>query len=278
MSDRLATVATSVELALILVGLVLLWRLVLSPTARAALAPPLLPKWEIEVTLFLQFLLFVVGGSFATGLLAQLWLKFFPLVGDTATVAKNVAAQAGLLLGVAAFRYGLERPAPSPAPRLGAGGTALTGAAIFVISLPLVTVAGLVWQFLLKLCGLPVEKQDLITMFSNAGSPAILATMIALAVVIAPVTEELIFRAGLFRYVRGRLPRWAALVMPAVFFAVLHVNWSTLDGLASFAPLAVLAFVFSLAYERTGRIGPSIVAHALFNLHTVVLIFCRVDS
>ena len=278
MSDRLATVATSVELALILVGLVLLWRLVLSPTARAALSPPLLPKWEIEVTLFLQFLLLVVGGSFATGLLALLWLKFFPLLGDAATVAKNVAAQAGLLLGVAAFRYGVERPQPSPAPRLGASGTALTGAAIFLMSLPLVTLAGLAWQFALKLCGLPVEKQDLITMFSNAGSPAILVAMIALAVVGAPLAEELIFRAGLFRYVRGRLPRWAAFGLPAVFFATLHVNWATLDGLASFAPLTALAVIFSLAYERTGRIGPSIVAHALFNLHTVVLIFCRVDS
>ena len=276
MSDRIATVATSVELALIFVGLVLLWRLVLSPAARAGLRSPLLPRWEIEVTLFFRFLLLIICGSFAAGLAAQLLLKIFPLVGDAAITVKNVAAQAGLLLGVAAFRYGVERPQPSDAPKLGAGGTALTGAAIFLMSLPLVTVAGLVWQFALKLCGLPVEKQDLITMFSNAESPLILATMIVLAVVGAPIAEELIFRAGLFRYVRGRLPRWAALVLPAFFFAALHVNWKTLDGLASLLPLATLAVVFSLAYERTGRIGPSIVAHALFNLHTVVLIFCGV--
>ena len=276
MPDRIATVATSVELALIFVGLVLLWRLALSPAARGNPRLPMLPKWEIEVTVFLQFLLFVVGGSFATGLLAQLWLRFFPLHGDAAITFKNVAAQAGLLLGVAAFRRGVERPPPDSAPRLGVAGTARTGAAIFLLSLPLVTVTGLAWQFALKLCGLPVEKQDLITMFSNAESPAILAAMMVLAVVVAPVTEELIFRAGIFRYLRGRIPRWAAFVLPAVFFAALHVNWTTLDGLASFAPLVTLAVIFSLGYERTGRIGPSIIAHALFNLHTVVLILCGV--
>ena len=44
---------------------------------------------------------------------------------------------------------------------------------------------------------------------------------------------------------------------------------------ASLAPLVVLAVAFSLAYERTGHIGTAIVAHALFNLNTVILIFCE---
>lgn len=34
----------------------------------------------------------------------------------------------------------------------------------------------------------------------------------------------------------------------------------------------MLAVIFSLAYERTGHIGTPIVAHALFNLNTVLLI------
>ena len=91
--------------------------------------------------------------------------------------------------------------------------------------------------------------------------------MIVLATVVAPATEELIFRAGIFRYARTRLPRWAALLLPACLFAALH------NHLASFAPLVVLGLVFSLAYERTGRIGTAIVAHALFNLYSVIRIF-----
>jgi membrane protease YdiL (CAAX protease family) len=94
--------------------------------------------------------------------------------------------------------------------------------------------------------------------------------MIALAVLVAPLAEEFVFRAGLFRYLRTRLPRSAALLVPAVVFAVLHGNY------ASFGPLVALAIVFSVAYERTGHIGTTIVAHALFNLNTLLAIFTRV--
>ena len=113
-------------------------------------------------------------------------------------------------------------------------------------------------------------------MFVHADSPLLLAVMITLAIVIAPLAEELVFRAGLFRYFRTRMPRWIALTVPALIFATLHVNWTTLDGFASLAPLTALAIIFSLAYERTGRIGTSIVAHGLFNLNTILLIFSGV--
>jgi membrane protease YdiL (CAAX protease family) len=115
-------------------------------------------------------------------------------------------------------------------------------------------------------------------MFANAESPWLFGTMLALAVVIAPLTEELVFRAGLFRYFRMRMPHGVALLVPALLFASLHVNWATLEGLASLLPLVALAVMFSLAYERTGQIGTSIVAHALFNLNTVVLILSGVGA
>ena len=130
----------------------------------------------------------------------------------------------------------------------------------------------LVWQGALQLCGIEAEKQDLIDLFANAKSPALLAFMIVLAAVIAPITEELLFRWGIFRYARTRAPRWIALLLPGVLFGALHAN------LASFAPLVALGIIFSLAYERTGRIGTTIIAHGLFNLNTIVLILCGVTT
>jgi len=132
------------------------------------------------------------------------------------------------------------------------------------------------WEVLLRLSGLPVERQDLIGIFANVESSWMLALMISLAVLIAPITEELVFRAGLYRYFRTRIPRVVALVAPALFFAALHVNWDTLRGLSSLVPLVVLAVLFSIAYERTGNIGTPMVAHALFNLNTVALILSGV--
>ena len=181
-----------------------------------------------------------------------------------------------MLAGIAAYHFGVDRTRRGAATQPG-GNIFVAGAATFLISLPILTATSVLWETALKTCGLPAEKQDLIHMFTEIDSPWQLSVMIALAVAIAPVTEELTFRAGLFRYFRTRMPRGVALAAPAVIFASLHVNWNTLDGLASLLPLIALAIIFSLAYERTGRIGTSMVAHALFNLNTVILIFAGVS-
>ena len=144
------------------------------------------------------------------------------------------------------------------------------GIVTLLIALPILTVVGLSWQYLMQLLGVPLEEQDLIAIFANIESPILLGLMIILAIVMAPVTEELIFRGGIFRYFRTRVPRWVALLGPALLFAALHAN------LASFAPLTVLGIIFALAYERTGSIAVPIIAHGLFNLNTIILIFAGV--
>jgi membrane protease YdiL (CAAX protease family) len=40
----------------------------------------------------------------------------------------------------------------------------------------------------------------------------------------------------------------------------------------------MLAIVFSLAYERTGRIGTTMIAHALFNLNMILLVLVGVTA
>ncbi|MBL9211694.1 MAG: CPBP family intramembrane metalloprotease [Opitutaceae bacterium] len=263
----------TLEVALAATGLVLLWRLVLGPAARARATGPRLAAWEVSVPEFLVFILFIIGGSLFFGAAASLALRQLHLRGDAVTVVSGAATQFGMLAGVLFYR---SRTAPVAGSTPARGNVVIAGAATFLMCLPVMLVTAAVWEKVLLAFGLPVERQDLIAMFANADSPWLLAVMVTLAVVIAPLTEEFVFRAGLFRYLRTRIPRWLALTAPALFFACLHVNWSTLQGLTSLAPLAVLAVLFSLAYERTGQIGTAIVAHALFNLNTIVLIFSGV--
>lgn len=274
MSFTVAHLVVSLEFALAIAGAVLLWRLVLSPAARVQRHAPLLAPWNAPATEFLIFVIFVLAGAFLASLATSAAAKSLGLRGDAATVVSGAGAQLGMLIGVLYYRSRAGRP-PSPARRTN---IFISGATTFLVSLPILIVAAKAWELLLGACGLPTERQDLIGMFANAESPGLLAVMITLAVIIAPVTEELVFRAGLFRFFRGVLPRWFALLGPGLFFASLHVNWSTLQGLTSLVPLTVLAIMFSLAYERTGQIGTSIVAHALFNLNTVVLIFSGVGA
>ena len=140
------------------------------------------------------------------------------------------------------------------------------GILTFVVAVPLALGAGALGVYLLERAGLPVERQELIDLFAEVRSPALLAFMAALALVVAPISEELVFRAGLFRYLRTRLPRWAAYLLSAGLFALLHTNWP------SFPPLFVLGLIFALAYERTGSIAVPMIAHALFNLNTLLLV------
>ena len=260
------------ELCLLIAGLALLWRHGLSPTARREPAPARLAPWEVPASDFVIFLLLILCGGFVAALLGGYLAGALHLQGDGRTAFNGAAFQFGMLTGAVGHTLVSRRAISFSLSH----SDLLAGLATFLITLPVATAVGLAWAGLLKFTGLPAERQDLIEMFAHAKSPAFLGALIALATLVAPVTEELVFRAGVFRYFRTRLPRWGALVLPGMIFGSLHVNWSTGDGLASLGPLVALAIIFSLAYERTGRIAVPIVAHGLFNLHTIALIFAGV--
>jgi membrane protease YdiL (CAAX protease family) len=266
MNASAAIIFQTLQFALLAVGLVLLWRLMLSPAARAAAAPSPLPAWDASVTDFLLYGISAFLGYFAGGATAHYLAKGFELGEDPAKVFVGAAAQLGMLAG--ALLAPIERG--RMAVPLPAGRVVLGGAAAFLAAFPVVLGVSLIADWLVRRAGLPDARQEMVGLFARADSFELLAAMIALAVVAAPVAEELAFRAGLFRWLRSRLPRWAAMALPAVLFASLHVNWKTLAGLSSLPPLVVLAVAFSLAYERSGHLGVPIVAHALFNLNTVM--------
>lgn len=223
--------------------------------------PPALAAWEVPWPDFLRFLLFALMGTLLGNGAASLLLRGLGLTGIGANLVAGAGTQLGMLAGAllgAGRAAGESRPPALVWLR--------SGAATFLIAVPVLMATGALWHGLLRLLGIEAQPQDLLDMFRRAGSPWLLSVMIGLAVVVAPIAEELVFRRGLFRYLRTRLPRVLAVLIPALLFAALHAN------LASLAPLAVLAAVFSLAYERTGHIGTCIVAHGLFNLNTILLV------
>lgn len=262
----------SLELALLFVGSWLLWKYGLSKSARIQSqdAARDMPTWDLHLTSFLLFFVMIFFGGFLGQALASLFIAGREL-GETATlVIAGGAFHGGMLLAVILFKKFFDRlPAKSHHHS-----TWLTnimyGVVTVLIVFPSLTVVGLIWQNLLHLIGIAVEEQDLIAIFQGTESKPILTLMILLAVTLAPVTEEMIFRAGIFRYMRTRAPRWAALLVPSLLFGALHLN------AASFVPLVALGIILSLAYERTGSITVPIVAHGLFNLNTIVLVLAGV--
>ena len=260
------------ELVLLFAGCLLLWRHGLSRAGRTRTqaSAAAMPAWDITLPGFMLFLWLIICG----GLLGQsgvaLLCKTSAMDETRGLLFNGGAFHGGMLLGVLLFNLLFARNSTRAGSTLSLGRKMKSGVSTLLIALPVLTVVGLAWQFLLSSCGVTLEEQDLIAIFANTESPLLLTLMILLAVVVAPVTEELIFRAGIFRYVRTRIPRWAALLVPALLFAALHAN------LASFVPLAALGMIFALAYERTGSIAVPIIAHGLFNFNTIILILSGV--
>ncbi len=103
-------------------------------------------------------------------------------------------------------------------------------------------------------------------LISLVSGPAAVAGLVVAVVILAPVTEELIYRGVLLRGLDGPIGRAGSIVVTSAVFAVAHGQVILLPGLFAFAVvLAVLTYLFD------GLVSP-IVAHMTFNATTVVLL------
>jgi membrane protease YdiL (CAAX protease family) len=149
--------------------------------------------------------------------------------------------------------------------------------------IPLGIVAGVASQYLL----VPVVEAPLVPfvhhLYSRLGHPAQTLTghafgpgLVVLSLLVcvgSPVVEELFFRGLLLRGLLGglkhlgpRLTPAASIAITALVFALAHFEALQFLGLAGFG------VVLGLLAWRTGRLGPSIVAHMAFNTVTIIAI------
>ncbi|MCI0651494.1 MAG: CPBP family intramembrane metalloprotease [Planctomycetes bacterium] len=80
------------------------------------------------------------------------------------------------------------------------------------------------------------------------------------AVVVAPLTEEILFRGIIYRALAMHAGALPAASLSGLLFALVHFN------VRSFLPLAVLGMALALVFQRTGSLWPVIVLHGSFNL------------
>ena len=97
---------------------------------------------------------------------------------------------------------------------------------------------------------------------SGDGALAVLAISLAV-IVVAPVTEELFFRAFFYRSLRTRLPVWPAVAINGSVFGALH--FQGFESVQILPVIAVFGYVVCLVYEFTGSVFAVIAIHAAFN-------------
>lgn len=106
------------------------------------------------------------------------------------------------------------------------------------------------------------EQQPIVNEFPRSGAGA--ALFVVVAVVMAPLFEEIVFRGFLFRGLANSWGWvWGALASAAVF-GLAHLQ------LDVFVPLATLGFFLAWAYKRTGSLWSCIAMHGIFNAIAVL--------
>jgi membrane protease YdiL (CAAX protease family) len=138
-----------------------------------------------------------------------------------------------------------------------------TGIVLLLAAAPLIMLAEGITQ---TIFGGGSSKQEIVDLFNSSQSIRQRVAIIVLAVVVAPISEEFIFRFFIYGLLRRYFGIAIGLVFNALLFGAAHTH------LPSALPLFVLGLCFTLAYEWSGSILVSMAMHALFNSTQLILL------
>jgi len=136
----------------------------------------------------------------------------------------------------------------------------LLGGFLYLATIPVMAFYSMAYLKLLQFLRFPVFRQDVVQFLSDPSQPIwIRVHLVVLAVLAAPIVEEIFFRGIALPAAAKHLRPMSAACLVSLLFAVMHFH------IPSIVPLFVIAMSFSLAYLCTGSLVVPIVMHALFN-------------
>lgn len=127
-----------------------------------------------------------------------------------------------------------------------------------------------IWASVLKMFGIELPQQRAVELLVNASAAGRIGFFFV-AVVSAPVIEEIVFRGALYPFIRDLGWPKTALFGTATLFGLIHFNLSVM------VPLTAFGILLGLLYEHTGSLLASIAAHVTFNLAPFVMLLLGVD-
>lgn len=114
-----------------------------------------------------------------------------------------------------------------------------------------------------------IPRQQAVKIMMESTSPAVQASVVAFALLLAPVVEETVFRGVLYLPVRARLGPGAAGLLVSVVFAGIH-NYAW-----GFPHLLIVGLTLAAVFEATGTLLAPIAAHSLYNLAMVAVLWTQ---
>jgi len=111
-----------------------------------------------------------------------------------------------------------------------------------------------------------MSPQEVVEFLQNAETPRDRLAVLAMAVVVAPVAEEMIFRGYLYPVGKKYFGAFASMASTSLLFAVLHGHMGSIPALFT------LSMCLGLAYEKSGTLLVPMIMHAVFNAVSVTAI------
>lgn len=221
------------------------------------MSPPVSRSWSV-----VDFILIWLGGLLGTGLFFAAGVA---LGNEDITILFGLAGQYVGNLGVLWLLWRYKED-----PDIGFN---IQGGDFVYIGL------GLILQVAAALLLLPVANllfpdgqppQDVADIIAGADSTMLQVGLLLAAVVLGPVTEELMYRGVLLRALSVRGDRFA-LWVSALVFSLIHVVGLNMEAFWQSAvtvlpPLFILGLILARITQRSGRLGPAIFLHSGWNL------------
>ena len=138
-----------------------------------------------------------------------------------------------------------------------------TAIGCYLLAIPWVMLSGMLVELLIRLTSLKTSKGHMIFDIwrgEGTGLTAFKITAFVSVTILAPLTEELIFRGLLQRFIYKLtgLPS-LSIIVASLAFAATHQPWAIQP------PIFVLAVILGWTYFRTGNLLLVVLIHAIFN-------------
>jgi len=250
-------------------------------------------RWPLAPapSLFLVAVLMMAGAAAASGAMQLSGAATPGGVRDSAIASlANYGTQLLLMSGIwwalsGALMQRAEAPVDGVAARPGSAASgraraAAVGALAMAVAWPLTQATGVIASTVQRSVtgtDAPDTAHRTLEAMGQSGDPLWIAAMGVVAVLLAPLVEEIVYRGALQQALKGiGVPRVIALLAASALFSLAH--WGSLVAGAeagALAMLMVLGVVFGWTYERTGSLWAPFAAHATFNAANLAIFLAQ---
>lgn len=244
------------------------------------------PTWSFAQTVrgtvatLAPWLIFIIGSQLLAAQSAATGQRRLSMAEDIVggVFAFIITGAVELAFVIAPAYYTVLRHAPGVSVRQGLAALGLRrmplgrGIAAAVVGFIAIIGFSILYGWLVTVLNLPLRTNSDMLLEQAKYAPISTLALVAGAVLIAPICEEIFFRGYLFAGLLHRMNFWSAALISAFLFALAH------GEIGSFAVLFVFGLVLAALRWRIGSIWPGVAVHMANNATAALAIILALSG